>query len=380
MSKVTTRLRDRDGFIIFIFCLAIFISIVDRAVISMNVPSIQEDLKLNEAAMGMVLSIFFVGYVLMQIPSGMLVDRLGAKKMILLALISWSIFTSLTGLAWSLVSILIIRLLFGIAEGGLPPASAKSVAEYFELSKRPRITGIYRSVDIIGIALAPLVASPLILWLGWRNMFITIGIIGLIVAVFIWYFLKNPPQEQTDQKEQVNKIPLRELAKISVVWKLGLAWFGTCIVAWGYTSWVPTYLMKVRHLKLMEATYVIAFGSLLAVGVTILGGWLVGKYFKRNGLYILAISNLLGAASLYLMFSSTSLALALTGQIMTAIFLQLGNGGLWALLHKIIPAKAIGSAAGMINFIGQIGGILAPSTMGFLITAMNAFIMELSPS
>lgn len=107
MSKVTTRLRDRDGFIIFIFCLAIFISIVDRAVISMAVPSIQEDLKLNEAAMGMVLSIFFVGYVLMQIPSGMLVDRLGAKKMILLALISWSIFTSLTGLAWSLVSILI---------------------------------------------------------------------------------------------------------------------------------------------------------------------------------------------------------------------------------------------------------------------------------
>ena len=104
---------------------------LDRYIMNYAVLSITEDLNLSASSTGLLLSSFFAGYAIMQLPGGWLADRFGARKVLITSVIMWSIFTGLTGAAWSMVSMVIIRFLFGIGEGGFQPASSKIISQVF---------------------------------------------------------------------------------------------------------------------------------------------------------------------------------------------------------------------------------------------------------
>ena len=104
---------------------------LDRYIMNYAVLSITEDLNLSASSTGILLSSFFAGYALMQLPGGWLADRFGARKVLITSVILWSIFTGLTGAAWSLTSMIMIRFLFGIGEGGFQPASSKIISQVF---------------------------------------------------------------------------------------------------------------------------------------------------------------------------------------------------------------------------------------------------------
>lgn len=167
----------------FVFTLVYIgycICYIDRAAISLALTYIGAEFSLDATQLGLVVSVFFFSYALMQIPGGWLADRFGSNIVALIAILLWSIFTAMTGMAWSLVSLLFIRILFGIGEGAYPTASLKAVSEVFPQSQRPKaVTGMLSS-NYVGSAIAPLIIAPLILAVGWRSTFYIIGVIGIV--------------------------------------------------------------------------------------------------------------------------------------------------------------------------------------------------------
>ena len=127
-----------------------------------------------------------MGYAIMQIPGGWLADRFGSRKVIVAAVVAWSIFTAMSGLAWSLTSLILIRFLFGIGEGGYA-AGLKAIADYFPKDKRTKAQSTMMSSNAFGAAIAPIICAPLLVAFGWRNVFLFVGVLGIFFIV--WFLL-----------------------------------------------------------------------------------------------------------------------------------------------------------------------------------------------
>ncbi|MFD0051496.1 MFS transporter [Actinomycetes bacterium NPDC127524] len=359
-------------FILFVLFAGWMVAYLDRMVMSVALTSIGDDLHLSAASLGVVLSSFFAGYALMQIPGGVLADKYGSKRVMILSLIAWSLFTAFTGFAWSLVSLLVIRFFFGVGESGFPAASSKAIAEYFPKAERAKAQSTMLSSNAFGAAIAPLFAAPMMVWLGWRNMFFVIALVGLVLVAVYGIVLKKPLKQKEEEKHvETKQISMKDLLRTPIMWKLVIAWFGLDVVIWGFASWLPSYLLKVRELDLLHAGFVASL-PFFAGGISmVLGGLVVDKYFVGRERYFSIVVTILGALFLYLMFKTPSLQLAVTYQIISAFFLYAGFAGIWSLPLKFLPTEVMGSAAGMINFGGQVAGFVSPMIMGFLITAFN---------
>ena len=165
MSK--TKYGPNPKMIIALLFMGNLVSALDRFMINYGIVYISDDLKLNASSTGLILSIFFLGYAIMQIPGGWLADRFGAKLVLFISIIGFSIFTGLTGLAWSFASIVAIRFVFGLAEGSFFPAGAKTISITFPQEKRSGAMSIFLSaLTVAGIA-TPILASVFLVQFGW---------------------------------------------------------------------------------------------------------------------------------------------------------------------------------------------------------------------
>lgn len=171
--------------------LGFIVCFVDRSAMNIALPYVGKTFSLNATQLGIVGSAFFFSYSLMQIPGGWLVDHFGTKKMTVISLLAWSIFTIMTGFAWSFISLIVIRILFGIGEGSYPEAAMKSVRLAFPLEKRGQASAVAISSNYIGNVVAPFIVTPAIAMLSWRNAFHIVGIIGL-VYLLAYYLLERP--------------------------------------------------------------------------------------------------------------------------------------------------------------------------------------------
>lgn len=109
--------------------VAYAIDYIDRLAINLALPLLGEEFDLDYSQRGLIISTFFIAYTLAQLPGGLLADRYGAVRMALIGLVAWSVFTGLTALAWSFGTLLVVRFLFGLAQGVFPAAAVKLVAE-----------------------------------------------------------------------------------------------------------------------------------------------------------------------------------------------------------------------------------------------------------
>ncbi|RPK09389.1 MFS transporter [Priestia endophytica] len=348
------------------------ISYIDRAAINIGIAAIGSEFNLSTTVLGVVLSSFFIGYAIMQLPGGWLADKFGSKKIIISAILIWSVFTIFTGLSWSLASLVVIRFLFGIGEGAYPSASLKGIAETFPKKERPRMASILMSSNYVGSAFAPLIIAPMILLLGWRETFFIIGAAGIIFVLFYWLFIKSPVQKEEKQsKKTVEKTSLKQLLKMPLMWQLVIAWFGLSMVNKGLDSWMPTYLMNVRNLDL-KAIGILTPLPFVAAGIAMtIGGWMMDKYFSGKEKYLLISSASLTAIFLYLMYNASSVAMVITFQALVYFFKSFVFATVTALPQKMFSKDIIGSASGMINLGGQSAGFVSPLMIGILISAFN---------
>ncbi|MDM5334696.1 MFS transporter [Ureibacillus composti] len=348
------------------------LSYLDRMAMNVGIVEIAKDFNLSPSVMGVVLSSFFAGYALMQLPGGWLADKFGSRKVITIAIFFWSLFTVLTGMAWSLMSMIFIRFMFGLGEGGYPAASSKAIADVFPKQERTSAQTIMMSSNSLGGVIAPLIATPLLVWIGWQNLFIAIGILGVFVAALLWYYLspKNM-QIENDENEKVQKASFKEVLKIRTSWQLTIMWFGVSTVVWGLISWMPPYLVNVRGLDLMSMgmlTSIPAFAG--AIGV-ILGGQLIKSLLIGKEKHLAVVSFIIMIVSLYLLFNAPSVALVIVYQSICMFFHGPIVAIIFGLPHRLFSRNVIGTTFGMINLGGMVGAFLAPMVMGYLIELFN---------
>lgn len=353
--------------VLFILLLGWVIASMDRAVMSIAVIPIAGDFNLGETKTGIILSSFFLGYALSQIPGGYLADRFGSRRVLLTAVITWSIFTGLTGLAWSMLSLIVIRFLFGIFEGVFPSASSLSVAENFPLNQRARAKTIMLLGSGIGLIGAPLIGAAMLESIGWRMMFAILALCGIVILILFWFVIKDKTKEP-GSNQSAGKVPIKVIIKNPLVWSLFITYVGIYVVNWGLMSWMPTYLVKARNLSLMEmgaATAVVGLVMLLSAPLI---GILLDKITGKER--YLASAGAIGAAIfLYLMVKAPSPVLVVTFQALALVCCSFVSLTAATQPMKRFPLEVVGTVTGLVNMGGQIGSFLSPLVMGFIIEA-----------
>ena len=136
-----------------LFC-AWLLCYVDRMVMATAIPFIAQDLLLSPLVIGGMLSAFFAGYALMQIPGGLLADRFGPRAVLTASIGWWSVLTALTGMVHGLTAMLAVRVLFGVGEGPFPPSAAKAIASWFPRREVARANGLLLASTSIGATVA----------------------------------------------------------------------------------------------------------------------------------------------------------------------------------------------------------------------------------
>ncbi|MEV4219552.1 MULTISPECIES: MFS transporter [unclassified Nonomuraea] len=349
------------------------IDYVDRVMMAVALPFIGAEFALTKTEQGWLITVFSLVYLLCQIPGGMLADRFGARRLLVASLVLWSAFTALTGLAWGLAALLVIRALFGVGQGLFPGASFKAIAERTTPERRATAAGAMLASNVLGGGLAPLIAAPLLLVFGWRDTFLVAAVAGVAIGVLLWSLLPRAlPGHLTGAAQATGPaarpaIPLAAVLRSAAVWKFAALFCATNMLGYGMITWVPSYLMEARGISLLNTGFLAALPQLVMTATTLLGGWLFDRYFHdRARLYVIPL--LLCTAVLLLVMINAETAAGFTlFQTLAMAVAGLSTMGILGMPVRALPPEVIGSGMGVVNVGGQLAGVIAPVLMGWLV-------------
>ncbi|ROQ35178.1 sugar phosphate permease [Streptomyces sp. PanSC19] len=340
----------------------------DRLVINLVLPSLGAEFDLDRTRQGLVVSAFFLAYALCQIPGGLLADRFGGRRVTLWALLSWSVFTALTGFAWSFAVLLALRFAFGAAEGVFPPASMKVLVERTTPEERGSANGTVMSSNALAAVVTPLAVAPLVAAFGWRSAFWSTAALGVLVLVAVR--LRLPAPLPRTEGAGTPRPALRAILRKGVLWRFALMMFGYNTIVWGLNTWVPSYLSEEHGVSLTEAGALVAVPALGAAVATVLGGRLSDRLGGRHRLIVVP-GMTVAAVALLLMANAPSL----TG------FVVLGTVAVFAASLAYMPIFAVplaglapgyvGVGSAVVILGGQVAGMVAPPVMGALADAFS---------
>lgn len=365
------------------------LSYMDRMVMATAIPYIAKEFDLSPVAMGAVLSSFFAGYFLCQIPGGILADKFGARRVMAFAVLWWSVFTAVTGAVGSLMSMIYVRFVFGIGEGIAPAATWKALAIWTPMKDRGMANGLMMASNALGPALAPLFVVAVMQAWGWRAVFYSLLIPGVLLALWIWYSLPDKPadkkgitpEELAELEENKAELGTANTASNmsfwnviseSAVWKSFLILFFSNISVWGFTSWLPSYLVKARGFELTKLGFAASIPFFAGTVGFVLGGWLIDKPFKNNKKIPLIFNQIMGAIFLYMTYTVQSLDMLIVYQTIACFFLFTATGVIFGLPMSAISKEIAGRAMGIVNTGGQLAGFLSPIIVGYLVQSSGA--------
>lgn len=365
----TVRARRTVRITIVLLFAAWLVDYADRLVINLVLPSIGEEFDLNRGQQGLVVSAFFLAYALCQIPGGLLADRHGAQRVTCWALLSWSLFTALTGFAWSFAVLLVLRFAFGAAEGIFPPASMKVLVERTTPEERMGANGLIMSSNALAAVLTPLAVAPLVAAFGWRSAFFSTAALGVFVLVAVRLWLPAP-LVGTGPEAPAVRDGLRSMLREGVLWRFALMLFGYSTIMWGLTTWIPSYLNDERGVPLASAGALVAIPALASALATVVGGRLVDRTGGRHrGIVVPAMT--VAAIALPLMASSASLTGFVVFATVAACAASLAYMPIFAVPLRGLDPGHVGVGSAVIVLGGQIAGMIAPPVMGVLADAFS---------
>jgi MFS family permease len=360
--------------------VGVIIAYVDRINLSSALPEIRKSFDLSPSAAGILLSAFFWSYALLQVPAGWVVDRWGVRGPYALAFLLWSGVSAATSLVTGLGTLLAVRILLGIGEAIVTPASMRFIRMNFAEKERGLAVGVYMSGTKLGPAIGAPLAAYLIQGYGWRTMFVILGA-GCLLWLVPWLLLtpregdRGPAQATSASAPAVS---WRKILASPVIW-------GTCIATFAYMyfvyfcmTWMPTYFKDRHGLSLTDSGWFTAasFGGMAMVGI--LGGWAADQLIARGrnpvnvrkgfaiAGFLLALSEA-GAA----FTSSYNLSLFLAVFSLSGLGLTMAN--YWALTQTLMPGSVIGRVSGIQNTAANLAGIAAPWITGILVEKTGNF-------
>ncbi len=374
--------------IIGLLFTASLINYLDRATISMALPLIGRDLHLGPETKGVLLSAFFWSYATMQIPIGWAADRFNLRWLYAGAFALWSVAQGLTGLAAGLGMLITFRIVLGVGESIYFPGSSKIVGLLFPPKERGAPSGLFDFGSRTGLVLEGLLIPWLLVRYGWRTTFAVVGFSALLWLI-PWLLVspaklldpnrsaKDSPQKPTGTGEAPGSEPKRRLAINRNLLGICLGFF--CFDYYWYllVTWLPDYLVTVRHLTIMRAGIYSALPFLVFGISEPIGGWIGDRLIKRGwdetrtrkGLVTLAFATgLFLLPAMRVADPRTAVALVIGGSLV-----GLSTANLIVILQCCAPPEKIGIWTGAENFGGNVAGILAPLATGFLISRTGSY-------
>lgn len=377
----------RFVFVFGTFCISLFMYI-DRACISAAKDPITRDLGLTDNQMGWVLSAFALGYALFQVPGGLLADRYGPRKVLAGIITLWSIFTALTGMVKSYLSMLVVRFLFGGGEAGAFPGISRSVYSWIPMKERGIVQGINFSGSRVGAALAMPLVAGMINGLGWRMTFMVLGASGIVFAL-LWYILfRNNPEELKglSEKEQeiilsgrqnsnvkaTSKLTAGKLFGSENMWLAMLQYFGSNFTFFFALTWLLPHLKETYDLDLMTAGIYAAAPFIAGALGNWFSGILVDTIFRRHYWKLSRkLSAIIGFSFMIIgLLGSINMDTALGAVLMLSIAIFGADMTLspsWSFCIDIGKENA-GSVSGTMNMAGNIGSFITALAFPYLMS------------
>jgi predicted MFS family arabinose efflux permease len=347
---------------VLILSLAFGLVGLDRFLLPPLFPSMMKDLQVNYQHLGTLVGALGMAWGVAAILMGTLSDRIGRRAVLVPAVVLFSVMSGLSGLATGFLSLLMIRVLMGVAEGPVASTGVAVAVEASHPNRRGMNNGFFQcTIALFGLGFAPIVATQLLLVTSWRNVFLLAGIPGLIVAVLLWLTIREPSTAPTESRKRapLSTIFSHRNVALSMV-ALLCAMTGVFVLS----AMIPNYLVdyvKLNQQQMGVVTSAIGFGG--AIGQ--LGLLTVSDFIGRRTATFLSF--LVAAVFLWLFIH--------TGANPSMLFVWLSlaamfNFGALAILAGPIPAEAapfglLASVAGLVIGAGEIfGGGLAPVIAG----------------
>lgn len=366
--------QRRWGIIALLF-VASLINYLDRAAISFALPFISKDLHLGPETKGLLLSSFFWSYALMQIPIGWCADRFNLRWFYAGAFAVWSLAQGLTGLAGSLGVLIGFRMLLGVGESIYFPGGLKIVSLLFSRKDRGLPAGLFNFGTRTGLVLEGFLVPWLLVRYGWRHAFLLLGAAGLLWLVpwlLIFPNMKSANKAPEPESKATEKQPFQWDALLNRN-LLGLCVGFFCFDYYWYVlvTWLPDYLVTVRHLGIQQAGFYASL-AFFTFGITEpIGGWIADELIRRGWdetrarKGIVTVAFVMGLSMIGAMHASntrTTVALLIAASVV-----GLSNANIQAILQCCAPHDKIGIWTGAENFVGNLAGIVAPIAVGLMI-------------
>jgi len=374
--------NQRRWTIIGLLFTASTINYLDRAAISFALPLISGDFHLTPETKGLLLSSFFWSYALMQVPIGWCADRFNLRWLYAGAFALWSLAQGLTGLAESLAVLIGFRILLGIGESIYLPGGTKIVTLLFAAKERGLPSGLFDFGTRTGLVLEGILVPWLLVRHGWRHTFLLLGFTGLLwIIPWLWVFPRRtqPVKKAVASSASAMSSPVRWHALLNRN-LLGICLGFFCFDYYWYVlvTWLPDYLVTVRHLSIVQAGFYASLAFFTFGVAEPIGGWIADSLIRRGWDETRTRKGIVTAAFfmglLLIAAMRTEDTRMAIGLLIGASLVGLATGNLLTILQSCAPFEKVGIWTGAENFAGNLAGIIAPLAVGLLIRRSGSYV------
>ena len=391
--------RYRWGICALLF-FVITINYIDRQIIGVLKPVIEEEMGWSEVDYGNIVTAFQASYGIGLLVVGRWLDRVGTRKGIAIAIAMWSLAAAFHAAARSVLTFILARIALGVAESAAYPGAVKSIAEWFPKRERALGVGILNAGANVGVLLTPIIAIGIAGYYGWRAAFLVTGLLGFVV---LWAWLKffRQPGDHTevtkDERAWINQDG-EDAAGETLCWRDAIrqrqAWFFICgkfftdPVWYLFLFWLPDFLSKTQGMELFpkgDSGILATIGPAL-IGVYLLadigsiaGGWLSSHLVGRGWAVNRARKTTLFIAALF------ALPLVTVASVpepwMAVLLIGLGtaahqafSSNIFTMIADMYPRRAVATIAGMGGAAGAVGGILIAQVTGWTLELTESYV------
>ncbi|MES1208723.1 MAG: MFS transporter [Pseudomonadota bacterium] len=371
--------------------LATTINYIDRQILSLLKPMLDDKLHWTNQQFGEVNSAFQAAYAVGLLLFGAFIDRFGSRIGYAVSIAAWSVAAISHAAVGSIGGFTLARVALGLGEGGNFPSSIKSVALWFPKRERALATTLFNAGANVGAIIAPAVVPVLALRFGWQMPFVVMGVAGL-AWLLLWLPLYNDPHKlrrvspgelayiaadaQGDGEAGAERLSWRVLVRYRQTWSFIVAKFITDPVWWFFLIWLPTYFKSTRGLDIKSSwVHLVSIYSIITV-LSIGGGWLTG-FLVRSGLgagrarkVAMLIFALCVVPILFVTRTSVWGSVLLIGIAGAAH--QAWSANLFTTVSDMFPKRAVASVVGIGGMAGSLGGIIFPTYAGKLLDRFQA--------
>ncbi|SRR6266496_2549171 len=379
----------------YLFLLYV-IAYLDRVNLSYAALQMKGELSFTDDIIGFGAGVFFIGYVLLEIPGSILVEKWSARGWMARIMISWGIVATLMGFVQTKNQFYLLRFLLGVAEAGFFPGMIVYLSHWFRYEDRAKAVALFMAGQPISNLLGAPISGFLlgINWLGmsgWRWLFIIEGFPAIAVGAVTLFYLTDWPRQahwlraderqwitaeldrEKDEKLAVHSFGILRAFRQREVILLTLAYFFIVTTVYGFTFWLPTIIKKQSGFSNLHVSFISGLPFCVGVISILLIGWSSDRTKERR--WHTALPMIAASAGLILaVLAQNNLVLAIAMFCVGAVGIYGYLPGFWSLPTRFLTGTAAAASIGLINSIGNLGGFAGPYVVGYLSKVTDSFL------